>query len=84
LYKKQQNWSTRHGKKYDYDELVDIADNHGKVRKLNAKSDSYVVKTNVHFPTDINLLLDAMRKIILGMAYISGLLNYSAPWSKKH
>jgi len=28
------------------------------------RCDSFVVKTNVHFPTDINLLLDAIRKII--------------------
>ncbi len=28
------------------------------------RCDSFVVETNVHYPTDINLLLDAMRKII--------------------
>ena len=31
---------------------------------LRASCDSTVTKTNVHHPTDINLLLDAMRKII--------------------
>jgi len=31
---------------------------------LNTSCDSFVAKTNVHYPTDINLLLDAMRKII--------------------
>lgn len=31
---------------------------------IKAKCDSFVVETNVHFPTDINLLLDAMRKVI--------------------
>ena len=31
---------------------------------LHGRSDSFVVETNVHFPTDINLLLDAMRKVI--------------------
>ncbi len=31
---------------------------------LNARCDSFVVETDVHFPTDINLLLDAMRVII--------------------
>ena len=31
---------------------------------LHGRCDSFVVETNVHFPTDINLLLDAMRKII--------------------
>jgi transposase, IS5 family len=32
--------------------------------KLNARCDSFVVETHVHFPTDINLLWDAMRKTI--------------------
>jgi len=31
---------------------------------LHGRCDSFVVKTKVHFPTDINLLFDAMRKII--------------------
>ena len=26
--------------------------------------DSFVVETDVHYPTDINLLLDALRKMI--------------------
>ena len=30
-------------------------------KPLITHTDSFVVKTNVHFPTDINLLLDAMR-----------------------
>jgi hypothetical protein len=33
--------------------------------KLRASCDSFVVETDVHYPTDINLLLDAMRKTIL-------------------
>jgi hypothetical protein len=32
---------------------------------LRASCDSFVVETDVHCPTDINLLLDAMRKVIL-------------------
>jgi hypothetical protein len=32
---------------------------------LSASCDSFVVETDVHFPTDINLLSDAMRKTIL-------------------
>jgi hypothetical protein len=32
---------------------------------LRASCDTTVVKTDVHFPTDINLLLDAIRKIIV-------------------
>jgi transposase, IS5 family len=31
---------------------------------LLGRCDSFVVETNVHFPTDINLLFDAMRKVI--------------------
>jgi len=32
---------------------------------LRASCDSFAVETDVHFPTDINLLFDAMRKIIV-------------------
>ena len=32
--------------------------------KIAAKTDSYVLETNVHFPTDVNLLWDAARKSI--------------------
>jgi hypothetical protein len=32
--------------------------------KLHTRCDSFVVETDVHYPTDINLLWDAMRKII--------------------
>ena len=32
---------------------------------LSASCDSFVVETDVHYPTDINLLLDAMRKVIV-------------------
>jgi hypothetical protein len=32
--------------------------------KIEAKTDSYVLETNVHFPTDINLLWDGARKCI--------------------
>ena len=31
---------------------------------LHAKSDTYVLETNVHFPTDLNLLWDACRKCL--------------------
>ncbi len=33
-------------------------------KKLKARCDSFVVETDVHFPTDINLLLDAIRKVL--------------------
>ena len=32
--------------------------------KLEIKTDSYVLETNVHYPTDMNLLWDAGRKSI--------------------
>jgi transposase, IS5 family len=39
--------------------------------KLAARCDSFVVKTDVHFPTDINLLFDAVRKAIQLIARLS-------------
>lgn len=36
----------------------------GENDKLKTRCDSFVVETNVHFPTDINLLFDAIRKVI--------------------
>jgi IS5 family transposase len=35
-----------------------------KNEKLNVKVDTYVVETNVHFPTDLNLLWDGGRKCL--------------------
>ncbi len=32
--------------------------------KLHARCDSFVVETDVHFPTDINLLFDGFRKMV--------------------
>jgi hypothetical protein len=32
---------------------------------LNASCDTFVVETDVHYPTDTNLLFDAMRKVIV-------------------
>jgi hypothetical protein len=41
---------------------------------LRASCDSFVIETDVHYPTDINLLLDAMRKtILLTMTLCDGL-----------
>ena len=34
----------------------------GSAEPIRAKADSYVLETNVHFPTDLNLLWDAQRK----------------------
>jgi hypothetical protein len=38
--------------------------NHGPEDLLAVRADSFVVETDVHFPTDINLLCDAVRKVI--------------------
>ena len=41
---------------------------------LRGRCDSFVVETDVHYPTDINLLYDAMRKII----------TLTAQWCEEH
>ena len=43
--------------------------------KLHGKCDSYVVETDVHFPTDINLLFDAVRVMINLIAALCGKLG---------
>ena len=48
---------------------VVISGGHALVKKnaaeaLRGRCDSFVVETHVHYPTDINLLYDAMRKVI--------------------
>ena len=40
-----------------------------KNETLRIKSDTYVLETNVHFPTDLNLLWDSARKCIDTMNY---------------
>lgn len=49
--------------------IVVVTEGHNLVKKkedeaLRGRCDSFVLETNVHFPTDINLLFDAMRKVI--------------------
>ena len=43
--------------------------------ELRASCDSFVVETDVHYPTDINLLLDAMRKVIVLIMRLSDSLG---------
>ncbi len=48
----------------------------GLAEPIRAKADSYVLETNVHFPTDLNLLWDAQRKsadLLLPMVQAAGL-----------
>ena len=62
---------------------VIVEASHGVIKKnegaevlaLSTKVDSYVVETNVHFPTDINLLWDSGRKVLdtIGHLLKSGL-----------
>lgn len=44
-----------------------------KEESLNGRCDSYVVETDVHYPTDINLLFDAARKVIELTSAIEGI-----------
>jgi hypothetical protein len=44
-----------------------------KKESLAGRCDSFVVETNVHYPTDINLLLDAVRKTITLTAGYAGM-----------
>jgi len=45
---------------------------------LHGRCDSFVVETDVHYPTDTNLLYDATRKIIQLTAKMCKLLGFSA------
>lgn len=44
---------------------------------LKASCDSFVVETDVHYPTDINLLFDALRKMIVLIMSLYGQLGLS-------
>jgi hypothetical protein len=44
-------------------------------KELKGRCDSFVVETNVHYPTDINLLFDAIRKIITLTAVLCSVLG---------
>ncbi len=55
---------------------------------IRAKADSYVLETNVHFPTDLNLLWDAQRKcadLLVPMARAVGLGGWRkcGDWRRK-
>jgi transposase, IS5 family len=47
----------------------------GGPEPLEVKVDTYVLETNVHFPTDLNLLWDAQRKCLDGVEDLSGRLT---------
>lgn len=50
--------------------------------KLRGRCDSFVVETNVHFPTDINLLYDAIRKVIEESRTLAE--HYTVPGWRQH
>ena len=52
-----------------------------KNEKQKLKTDSYVLETNVHFPTDLNLALDSARKSIQDSATFANKHNLSG-WRK--
>jgi len=54
-----------------------------KDQKLKGSCDSFVVETDVHYPTDTNLLFDAMRKMISLIAIICSDIGITA-WRQSH
>ncbi len=70
------------------DEINEIIAKTGHILKkneeLNVKVDTYVLETNVHFPTDMNLLWDAGRKSIDIIAHIIKGSIEDFGWRKHH
>jgi len=54
-----------------------------KDNKLRGSCDSFVVETDVHYPTDTNLLFDAMRKMISLIAIICSEIGITE-WRQSH
>ncbi len=54
-----------------------------KAQELRGSCDSFVVETDVHYPTDTNLLFDAMRKMISLIAIICSDIGITA-WRQSH
>lgn len=50
---------------------------------LRGRCDSFVVKTDVHYPTDINLLLDAIRKFIHLIGVLCSVIGITG-WRQSH
>jgi len=48
-----------------------------KSEELSGRCDSFVTKTDVHFPTDTNLLFDSVRKAIQTCAFLCTLYQVS-------
>jgi len=56
----------------------------GNPVSIHARCDSFVVETDVHFPTDINLLWDAIRKTLSFMKNLSELYGVEGWRQAKH
>jgi len=54
-----------------------------KDQELRGSCDSFVVETDVHYPTDTNLLFDAMRKTIYLIAIICSEIGITV-WRQSH
>ena len=55
-----------------------------EVEALRAKTDSFVVESDVHFPTDYNLLWDASRKILDIVNWYTIKYPSTEGWRKSH
>ncbi len=69
--------------------IVIVEAGHSIVKKkeaeeLQGRCDSFVVETDVHYPTDINLLFDAMRKVISLTATLCTLCTLGGWRQSKH
>jgi len=50
--------------------------------RTHLKTDSYVIQSNVHFPTDFNLLYDSSRKCLDIIQYFLDLYSCITGWRK--
>ena len=71
---------------YEINQLV-VNAGHALVKKkedegLELKTDSYAVETNVHFPTDLNLLWDSIRKCLDVVAKLQKIAGHIEGWRK--
>lgn len=71
---------------YDINQLV-VTAGHQLVKKkedegLELKTDSYVVETNIHFPTDLNLLWDSIRKCLDTVTHLQKEIGQIKGWRK--
>lgn len=55
-----------------------------KDEDIKARCDSFVVETDVHYPTDTNILFDSMRKLITATARVCEVINWSGWRQYKH